>query len=313
MLRTPERDGFAEGILARAEPTLALMHGWGYVPTVESLAASLLGGRVSPEDLLAAVDRSDRIRAEGDFVFLEGGRFLLERSRRRVESDRALNDEARGIASAFARDLVRSCPSVDTVALAGSVASHGYRSGDDIDFDLFVREGTKYIAYLGAVLLGLRYSWRYRHRVAQGTMRTPLLPKVACINVVWPEDQARPFVRQDEALAFELLRCEPLVGAAQFRDVLRANPWVRTYFPQIQERAWADDGTPPPNGIGGLLQSLEAHPRALRIVEWTARRIAWVLYSFVQWTRHGDSEAVARMEFLRRAKHPYEVFQDGGG
>ena len=136
---------------------------------------------------------------------------------------------------------------MEAIALTGSVASGGYRPGDDVDFDLFVRTGTKYICYLAATLVGLKYSWRYRSTDLDSLHRTPVLPKITCINVVWPTDQTRPFVRQDAALAFELRRCEPLIGWARFRKVLDDNPWIRGYFPQTYDKVAVDRFT----GKGG--------------------------------------------------------------
>ena len=310
MLETFVPQSTPADIAARVEPTLLLMHRWGYVPTVESLAAGLKGGGVPADDLLAAISESDRVRADRGFVYLLSHEHLVEASRRRVASNRALNGNARAVAKRFARELVRSCPYVECVALSGSLASGGFRRGDDIDFDLFVQDGTKYTSYLVATLLGLRYAWRYRKAPVDDLLRTPLVPKVTCINVVWSADQVRPFRRQDEGLAFELSRCEPLFGEERFRTVLQENRWVFDHFPQLEGRVGSAERMPPPNGLGSFVLALGKHPRAQRVMERLSRALAWVLYSSVQWMRKGDPEAAARMEFLRRVKYPYEVFQD---
>lgn len=299
--------GAGTDLVTRVEATLALVDRWGYVPTVETLAEGLLGGRVLPSEILDAVHRSPRVRADAGYVYLRGDEALVAKSRRRGEAHRAQNGRVRRLAQAYAWEVMRSCPFVECAALAGSVASGGYEPGDDIDFDLFVRDGAKYTAYLAATLVGLRYA--RRGAAAAPSHRTPILQKTMCINVVWHGGETRPFRRQDEGVAFELLRCEPLYGPARFREVLRDNPWIREYFPQLYDRPVGADPPPPPNALGEVLLGIGRHPRLLRALERTSRFVSWLLYRFVQHSRR-DPEAVARMEFLRRVKYPYEVFQD---
>ncbi len=141
-------------------------------------------------------------------------------------------------------------------------------------------------------------------------MRTPFLPKVTCINVVWPGDETVPFARQDEGLAFELARCLPLRGIARFRAMLESNPWIEEYFPQLYGRVWAEEPPREPTAAGRFLAAIGRHPRALRFLEALSFGVSWILYRFVQGSRRGDPEAEERMEFLRRVKYPYEVFQE---
>src|SRR2546428_4458159 len=206
------------GLVGRVSDTLHLMHSWGYSPTLPALARDLLRGEVSAVSLEAALNSSKLSQTGDGFIHLPGFEFLLETSRQRWKSNRILNGHARAIAESFAEELAALCPYVRCIALSGSVASEGYRSGDDIDFDLIVRAGTKYICYLASNLVGLKYSWRFRKAKVDGLQRTPLLPKIMCINVVWTEDQTRPFHRQDARMAFDILHCQPLIGADIFRD-----------------------------------------------------------------------------------------------
>ena len=199
---------------------------------------------------------------------------------------------------------------MEAIALTGSVASGGYRPGDDVDFDLFVRTGTKYICYLAATLVGLKYSWRYRSTDLDSLHRTPVLPKITCINVVWPTDQTRPFVRQDAALAFELRRCEPLIGWERFRKVLDDNPWIRGYFPQTYDKVAVDRVDRARGAWAGFLSWMGRRPGLLRATETACRRVGWVLYHLTQAFRERDPRAREHMAFLRRVKYPYEVFQD---
>ena len=286
------------------------MHRWGYAPSVATLAEELLGGGVTPRDLVSSLTESDSVRLIDGFVCMRGSEHLVRVSKERVAADALLSPRMRAVAEDFARDLARACPFVDSVALTGSLASGGYQTGDDIDFDLFVRRGTKYASYLIATLVGLRYAWRYRHLVLSPHHKTPFLPKIICINVVWPEDQTQPFVRNDEGLAFELLRCQPLLGSESFGRVLQDNPWLRGLFPQMFRRVWVDSVPREADVFSRFLAALARRPTILRGIEGGSRRLAWVLYHLVQNHRGKDPEARERMAFLRRVKYPYEVFQD---
>ncbi len=294
----------------RANRTLALMHRWGYAPSLTVLAAQLLQGPVDEATLRAAVSDHAGFTVQDGFVCLRGSEPLLLRSKDRVELNRSLAEDGWELAREFARELVRTCPFVEAIALSGSLASGGYGPRDDIDFDLIVEPGSKYTSYLFAHFVGLRYGWRHRHRALDDLHHTPLLPKIVCINVVWTDDQMRPFERRDENMAFELFRCVPLFGIPRFEEALRDNPWVHDYFPQAYGRVWPEEVGGVRTLAGRILAGVRRNPRMRRLVERGCRMISWQLYRGVQSSRRKNPAAVARMEFLRRAKYPYEVFQD---
>jgi len=297
-------------LASRTEDTLELMHDWGYAPGLPVLSAELLGGSVSISALERSLLSSSRFRFQDGYVALPGYESLLEKSKYRAATHRALNGQARGVAERFARDLASLCPYVQCVALSGSIASGGYDLGDDIDFDLFVRPGTKYISYLVSILLGLRYSWQYRKAEGPGLRKIAGFPKVTCVNVVWTQDQTKPFVRQDASMAFELLHCQPLVGASVFSRVVEDNGWLETYFPQLIGRVHADTVQRSDSWLSRVFARIERQPNVLEFLERISRATAWIIYTFAQ-TRWGRSPTTrARMEFLKRVKYPYEVFQD---
>ncbi len=286
----------------RTVRTLEVMHRWGYAPTLERLAEDLLGGSLSTEELRSALTRMSDITTEQGFVCLRSHESLLEKSKRRVESDKALNGAAHAIAQEFASDLLRICPLVDCIALSGSAASGGFDATDDVDFNVFVRDGAKYLTYSLALLLGLKASLRHAHT---GTLR-----KITCINVLWTRRETSPFSRRDEDLAFELLRSRPIYGSAHFRKVLASNPWTLRFFPQLE---WTEfvDGTPPGlGGIGRIVGWIGRHPALLAIVDRLGRGLSHAAYFFAHWIKRKDPEAMERLAFLRRVKFPYEVFQD---
>ena len=269
---------------------------------MQALADELLGGPVPALTLLHSLRHAADVVVEDGFVFVRGHRNLLEKSRRRIETHRSLNGTARTIAEEFARDLARVCPLADCVALSGSVASGGYESQDDIDINLFVIDGTKYFVYAIALLLGFRAT--LRHRRIHG------VHKLICINVLWTRSQSRPFVRQDESLAFELLHCRPLLGGEHFRDVIAANPWIDALFPQLRDARVHNVLVPQPNSLGRIVEWASRHERLLRAIDQSARLLTRAAYSFAHWLRRKDAAAMERLRFLQRVKYPYEVFQD---
>ncbi len=214
------------------------------VPTLESLADELVGGAVEPESLTRVLNLPGPFTQRGGFVCLRGREDLLEQSRARVRTNRFANGKAKAIAARFAQDLSRICPFVECIALSGSVASGGYIPTDDIDFDLIVRDGTKYLTYAVALALGLGFAIRYRD---SGPFR-----KVTCVNVVWTRAQAAPFIRTDAHLAFELLHCRPIIGAGAFREILAANPWAARYRRLPRERGGKEFSSVSEFGLAGI-------------------------------------------------------------
>ncbi len=278
------------------------MRRWGYAPTVETLAAELLEGAVDPVGLGSSVAADGRFALRDGFVCLRGDEALIEKSRDRVAANRRTNGSGKAIARKFASELLRICPVVDCIALSGSVASGGYAPEDDIDLDIFVHDGAKYLTYAVALALGLRTSIRHR----SGTR----LRKIICVNVLWTQGQSLPFGRTDESLAFELLHCRPIYGGAHFSAVLRANGWIDSYFPQVAQRVHEDPVIPRPGGLGRLIGWVASHPALLRRADRLGRAASFAVYTAAHWLKRNDPVAMERLVFLRHAKYPYEVFQD---
>lgn len=299
----------AEEAARRVAQTLEIAHRWGYGLRVDRLAELCYGGPLPMRAVDAATRSTPFVREDG-FVVLSGHSDLLGKSAERRRSHTALNGRYLPIAEAFARDLVARCPFVKAVTVSGSLASEGLGEGDDIDFNLFAETDTKYIVYIQAILLGIRISFGLR-KAGIGDRGSPFLRKIACVNVVWTEDQVSPFRRQDRYLAFELLRSFPVYGASYYAWVLASNPWLREHFPQIHERALTDRvGARMPMAGSRVLAALGGRRAPRRILDRVCRSIAWLLYAAVQAARFRDRNARERSAFLRRVKFPYEVFQD---
>lgn len=291
--------------------TLGLAHRWGYGLSPEQIARLLYGGATDVGEIRRVLSSLPAVVTDGGFVALQGYEQVLRQSIARNHSNGRLSSEYLGIARDFARDLLRLSPFVRSVAISGSLASGGLRQGDDIDLNLIAEPGTKYVVYLSALLLGLKFSLRYRRLFAAGSSPLGLLPKVTCVNVVWTEDQCRPFIRQDEFLAFEILRSMAITGTAVYRELLSANPWLAQHFPQIYEGGFSDQIAPPaPSGFARLQRRIARSPTGRRVLDSLARRGAMAVHRIVELTREQRPGARERAAFLRRVKFPYDVFQD---
>ena len=99
-------------------------------------------------------------------------------------------------------------------------------------------------------------------------------------------------------------------GAEHFRQVLNANPWVNEYFPQLVTRVPEEEPGPVPHLPGKIVVWVAAHPRLLRLANRVGRTVSSVVYSVAHSLKRRDAVAMARLDFLRRVKYPYEVFQD---
>lgn len=257
-------------------------------------------------DVLEGVIGGDGFVMSGDVVCLPGGEHLLNRTSERLEANSKFGRGYLDLAKRFTEELASDCPFLLVSAVAGSISSNGVNIGDDLDFNLIVEDETKYLTYLCAVLLGLKYSLRHGETFGNGGgMR-----KLICINVVWTQSETDPFARRDDALAFELLLSRPLIGSDEFRRVLDRNEWVKSAFPQAFSTNFEPLARPPLSLIGRANALLTANHNLRRLANRVARMVARVIYSVYHWTQRKDSEAVARLELIKRVKYPYEVFQD---
>ena len=259
----------------RARCTLALAHLRGYALPVARLPSLLLGGPVPREALEdALVDRS-RIEVQDGIACIRGNGQLIPATRRRLSTHPGLEARFDRLARAYVRELVDLLPTVECVAVAGSFTSGGLCRDDDLDLNLFVRDKTKFLSYLAALVLAARYGLRTNgwHNWIGGeggnggqsgkgwtvgnggnggapgngapadAMPLPFITKRICINVIWERAEARPFARKDAALAFELLNSRPVYNAPYFDSVVADNRWLLSYFPQMADRRLPANGT----------------------------------------------------------------------
>src|SRR2546429_172329 len=136
----------------------------------------------------------------------------------------------------FVRALVRICPYVLSVSIAGSLASGGFLPSDDVDLDLVVEDGHRHLAYVALNLLGLAHALRHRGKPVDTHTRRPVAPRFMNANLILERSQCLPLARQDEDMAYELMVSRPVYGLATWRRIVSTNPGLPDHFPQLEER-----------------------------------------------------------------------------
>ncbi len=304
-------------LVRRVVETADLTDRRGYGLPLDDFSRLLYGGPLAPSRVAEAVALAPGLAVIDDVVVRTDRGHATPQMRLRRRLHQAHSREGDGIARDFAMRLVATCPLVRCVALSGSLASGGFDPRDDVDFNLVVRDGSKYTTYLWAIALSAVTSLRNIRKETDEMGALPLLPKVICLNVVWEDAQVRPFVRNDKWIAYELLMARPVYGSAYLSGVFLENQWLESHFPQL-----LDPGFVPPDDLpeGSVVERpgarffryLDRHPRALRAFERASRFLVFSLHAIVSLTRARNPEAKAREDFVNTMKRPYSVFDVPG-
>jgi hypothetical protein len=140
---------------------------------------------------------------------------------------------------------------------------------------------------------------RYRGKPVDDLTRRPIAPRLMTANLILERSQCRPLVRQDEDMAFELLMSETVFGGEELAGIVRANPGLVEHLPQLALRAAPVEVEVP-----------RRLPRALypRLLDHPARWIGRAAWRYMQWTRRGKPDALARVAYVRATMRPYTLF-----
>jgi hypothetical protein len=187
----------------------------------------------------------------------------------------------------FVRALVALAPFIRSVSIAGSLASGGFRSSDDVDLNLIVEDGHRHLAYVAVSGLGLVHALAHRHKPVDDLTRRPVAPRLMTANLILERSQCRPLERQDEDMAFELMMAEPIYGIEEVHELLDANPMLLEHFPQL---------------------ALKTPALVHRSLDGAARILGESAWRYMQWTRRHHPEALARVAFVRSTMRPYTLF-----
>ena len=280
--------------------TVTLLERRGYALPPDLLGEVCVGGRLGEPAVREAVAAEPALELRSGLVVRVGGPATAAISERASCHQQA---QARYLpeALAFVRTLVRLSPYVLAVSIAGSLASGGFKASDDVDLNLVVENGRRHLAYVALNALGLAHALRHRGKPVDVHTARPLAPRVMTANLVLERSQCFPLERQDEDMAYELLIAQPVYGAGFWQEVVGHNPELLRHFPQLGSRQAAWEQRVGRAAPGWLF------PRAL---DRPARALGSAGWRYMQWTRRGRPEALARVAYVRQTMRPYALFGD---
>lgn len=284
----------------RLRATVGLLSRRGYAVSAERLGELCLGGSISATEVRRAVATSPDLILAEDLVLRRDAVEQAPAIRSRAAAH--VTDAAAYLAMTFrfVRTLVAVAPFVRSVSIAGSLASGGFRSSDDVDLNLVVDDGHRHLAYVATNLLGIAHALRHRSKPVDDLTRRPVAPRLMTANLILERSQCLPLERQDEEMAFELLVAEPVYGMDVVREVLAANQQLMEHFPQLaSKRARWLIGEPRRRAPAFIYPALLDAPS-----RWLGES-AW---RYMQWTRRNRPGALARVAYVRATMRPYTLF-----
>ena len=284
----------------RVRGTVALLGRRGYAVAPSRLAAICLGGRVTEADVRWAVAASPDLEISQDLVLERDSLDRAPDIRSRALAHESESRRYVELTIAFVRRLVAVAPFIQSVSIAGSLASGGFRPSDDVDLNLIVDDGRRHLAYVVVNSLGLVHALRHRAKPVDDLTRRPIAPRLMTVNLVLERSQCRPLRRLDQDMAFELLIAEPVFGLEVFHEIVESNPRLLEHFPQLVDRtASLAIDAPARRMPKGLFPA---------ILDFPARHLGEAAWRYMQWTRRDRPNALARVAYVRSTMRPYTLF-----
>src|SRR3989304_408707 len=309
MARTKQNDTCEGNIADRILHTLRIADRRGYGLSIDHLSKILVRGDVPEEEIIKEISAIPGVSHQEGIYCLKGKEALIPETRRRLLSNGEMSEKYGTISNRFASEYASACPFIRCIAIAGSVASGGFSEEDDIDFNIFVERGYRYTAYLFGIFLSIKYSFRYRRKPLSKRASTPLLPKLICINVIWEEVEVLPYARQDEYLAYELLRQKPVYGLGFYSRILEENRWLESYFPQMYKNGMCEVEVRK-TFFRRSLKLFFSNKKVSCILERVCREVSYRVWRFVQFSRRNNPEALERVSRVTEIQRPYALFGD---
>src|SRR6266513_2366746 len=231
-----QRTDETSAVSDRVRRTVALLRRRGYALNPSRLGDICLGGHVSELEVRWAAAAAPDLAIAEDLVVERNAVAHAGAIRARAASHPTESVPYLALTRGFVRTLVAAAPFVRSVSIAGSLASGGFRSSDDVDLNLIVDDGHRHLAYVVVNLLGLVHAMRHRGKPVDDLTRRPIAPRLMTANLILERSQCLPLERQDEDMAFEFLMGEPVFGLEAINEVVHANPALLDHFPQLAAR-----------------------------------------------------------------------------
>jgi len=286
---------------ARLERTVGILERRGYAVGPARLGELCVGGSLTEAEVREAIAAGSRLSLRDGLVVSPGMARSAAAVARRAAAHADNAARCLPLTLDFVRTLVRLCPWVLSVSIAGSLASGGYLAADDVDLNLIVEDDRRHLAYVAINLLGLAHSLRHRSRPVDTHTMRPLAPRFMTANLILERSQCFPLARQDEDMAYEFMASRPVYGIALWRQVVATNPGLSEHFPQLEERRFP-----------GTLRERPALPGWLfpAALEQPARALGRAGWRYMQWTRRRRPDALERVAYVRRTMRPYALFDE---
>ncbi|HVH63731.1 MAG TPA: hypothetical protein VNA65_09025 [Candidatus Dormibacteraeota bacterium] len=284
----------------RVGQTVALLGRRGYALPPARLGEVCLGGPLGVAEVRWAVAANPDLVVAENLVLRRDALDRVSGIRSRADGHGIDAPRYLSMALNFIPTLLMVAPFIRGVAIAGSLASGGFKASDDIDLNLIVDDGHRHLAYVVVNFLGLVHALRYRNKPVDALTRRPLAPRLMTANLILERSQCLPLARQDADMAFELLMAEPVYGVGVFQELIESNPALLDHFPQLASHA-------APHAIEEVTRRL---PNALfpRALDGAARVIGQSAWRYMQWTRRRQPDALARVAYVRSTMRPYTLF-----
>lgn len=237
-----------ESAIARSVLYAAL---FDYPLTLQQLRQTLVDTRLTPSEILAVVRSSAplaaHIESRDGFFYPVGSAELIDVRRHRERRSRTFLAAHRPLVR-----LIASLPYVRMVAFSGSVAHLNLEHGGDLDLFIVTRGRHVWTTAVVVILLAR----------LMGRRRT------LCANFI-VADTALAFAPADFYTASQILGLVPVSGSDTIREILAANPFVRSFFPNFHGPARS------PFTI--------AHGRAVRLCRSAAERALAPVAAAAEW------------------------------
>jgi hypothetical protein len=289
----------------RLRRTVALLGRRGYALSPERLGEVCLGGAISPDEVRWSVAATDELTLVDGLVVHRSALGRVADIRSRALGHGADAAPYVQMTLRFVRALTAFAPFIRSVSIAGSLASGGFRASDDVDLNLIVDDGHRYLAYVAVNAIGLAHALAHRTKPVDDLTRRPLAPRLMTANLILERSQCLPLQRNDEDMAFELLMSECVFGFVSMLEVIDMNPALVEHFPQLELKRAPLLIEPPARRL----------PPALfpRFLDGAARMLGEGAWRYMQWTRRHHPDALARVAYVRSTMRPYTLFDGTAG
>ncbi len=289
----------------RVQRTVALVRRRGYALSPGRLGEVCLGGSIPEDEVRWSAAASPGLAVLDGLVVERSAYAAAGEIRSRALGHRAEAELYVRMTARFVRALVVVAPFIRSVSIAGSLASGGFRTSDDVDLNLIVEDGHRHLAYVAVNALGLAHALAHRAKPVDDLTRRPIAPRLMTANLILESSQCFPLLRQDEDMAFELLMSEPVFGVEAVHELIDANTPLLELFPQLATKNAPLLIDPPARRL----------PRTLfpGLLDGAARALGENAWRYMQWTRRRRPDALARVAYVRSTMRPYTLFDRDPG